>query len=291
VALAAPLGVSVAGPALSRARLPPEWVVAACDVGQGDAVLVRDGGAVALIDTGPEEAALAQCLAVTGVEAIDVLVLTHWDADHVAAVGAIAGRVGTVLHGPLDGARSSRALRPLVDGGAEAREVAAGARGRLGGAVWEVLWPPPDEAPGNDASVVLDLRAAGFSAVFLGDLGEAAQARMARASRPPPVDLVKVAHHGSADQYPTLYAELDAHVAVIGVGAGNGYGHPTASALDLVADQGAAVVRTDQLGTALLSVDDGVFRLWSERNRAGRRRAERRRRWATVDLSGGERRQ
>ncbi len=267
LAVAVPVGVAIGGPALRRAGLPGDWVVAACDIGQGDAVLIRDGGAVALIDTGPDEAALERCLTLTGVERIDLLVLTHWDADHVAGVAAVAGRVSTVIHGPLDGDRSTRALRPLVDGGADAHEVTAGMRGRLGAAAWEVLWPPPDEEPGNDASVVLALRTAGFDGLFLGDLGEAAQARLLRDAHPADVDLVKVAHHGSADQSADLYARLGATVGLIGVGADNGYGHPTGSLLELLADAGTAVVRTDRSGTALLSLEDGAFRVWTERVR------------------------
>lgn len=264
VSIAVPAGVSIGAPLLRRAGAPEDWVVAACDIGQGDAVLVRDAGAVALIDTGPDEGALARCLDLTGVDRIDLLVLTHWDADHVAAVAAVAGRVSTVLHGPLDGARSTRALRPLIEGGAESHEVVVGARGSLGGASWRVLWPPPDEPPGNDASVVLDVRTSGFRGVFLGDLGEGAQTRLLREARPGGADLVKVAHHGSADQSAALYAELRADLGIIGVGADNGYGHPTRQLLDLLEETRTPVVRTDRSGTALFTIDDGGFRLWAE---------------------------
>ncbi|MDR5700737.1 ComEC/Rec2 family competence protein [Agromyces aerolatus] len=295
VSIAVPLGLSVGGPALRRAGLPGDWIVVACDVGQGDAVLVRDGDAVALIDTGPDEAALERCLGLVGVEHIDLLVLTHWDADHVAAVAAVAGRVATVIHGPLDGDRSAGPLRLLADGGAVAHEVVEGVRGRLGEAEWDVMWPPAGQAPGNDASVVLDLQAAEFRGVFLGDLGEAAQAHVLADARPGRVDLVKVAHHGSADQSAALYAELGATVGIIGVGAGNGYGHPTGSLLDMLAAQHTAVVRTDDSGTAVLSVEeapldegpvdrapveDAGFRVWTERappEARGRERLRRRR--------------
>lgn len=264
--IAVPLGVSVGGPVLRRASLPADWIVAACDVGQGDAVLVRDGGAIALIDTGPDELALSHCLDLVGVDRIDLLVLTHWDADHVAAVGAVAGKVGTVLHGPLDGARSARALTRLADGGAAAQEVSRGAHGRLGSATWRVVWPPAEQAPGNDASVVLDLQTADFRGVFLGDLGESAQDRMRRDGASGPVDLVKVAHHGSADQSAVLYAELDATVGIIGVGADNGYGHPTDSLLELLSARRTSIVRTDRSGTTLLAVERGGFRAWTERD-------------------------
>jgi competence protein ComEC len=266
VSVAIPVSTVLGGPALRRAGIPADWVVAACDIGQGDAVLLRSADAVALIDTGPDDAALARCLDLTGVERIELLVLTHWDIDHVGATAALAGRVDAVIHGPLDGARSTRALAPLVDAGADHREVSSGARGVLGASPWEVLWPPPAQEPGNDASVVLDVRSPEFRGVFLGDLGEAAQTELLRSARLAPVDLVKVAHHGSADQSAALYDRLGAAVGVIGVGADNGYGHPTRRTMDLLADDGTAIVRTDLAGTALLSAEQGAFRLWSERD-------------------------
>ncbi|WP_350346829.1 ComEC/Rec2 family competence protein [Agromyces sp. G08B096] len=265
VALAIPLGILVGGPAITRAGAPGDWAVAACDVGQGDAVLLRSGGRAMLVDTGPEPAALSRCLELTGVLRIDVLVLTHWDADHVGGAAAVAGRVGAVLHGPLDGPRSARVLDPLRAGGATTAEATIGRRGVLGDLAWTVLWPPEGEPPGNDASVVLETRAAEWRGLFLGDLGEEAQSRLRARTHLTGFDLVKVAHHGSADQSAAVYEDAAATVGIVGVGADNGYGHPTERALELLRSAGTAVVRTDAGGTALLSVDDGRFRLWSER--------------------------
>ena len=269
VAVAVPVGLFAARPLIGAATRPSDWDVAACDIGQGDAVLLRSGGATALIDTGPDPAALSRCLTLLGISRIDLLVLTHWDADHVGGVPAAVGLVDTVVHGPLDGDRSTRALDPLVAAGAEPVEVVAGFGGTLGDARWRVVWPKRNAQPGNDASVVLNVSTPEYRGVFLGDLGEEAQARMLRSAALGRVDLVKVAHHGSADQSERLYAELGATVGVIGVGADNGYGHPTARLLDLLRSNGTAVVRTDRLGTALLTAEDGGFSLWSERDTVG----------------------
>lgn len=266
VALAVPFGVAVGGPLVGSATRPDDWDVTACDIGQGDAVLVRSAETTALIDTGPDPAPLTRCLALLGITRVDLLIVTHWDADHVGGASAVVGMVETVLHGPLDGDRSLRVLGPLTRGGAEAVEVIAGFRGTLGDARWRVLWPKPGAVPGNDASVVLDLDAPGYRAVFLGDLGEEAQMRLLRSIDLGRVDLVKVAHHGSADQSEALYRELAATVGVIGVGADNGYGHPTDRLLELLTATGTVVVRTDRSGTAVLTADgDGGFQLWSER--------------------------
>lgn len=269
VAAAVPIGIASGTGLVAAAARPPAWDVAACDIGQGDAVLLRSEGKVLLIDTGPDPAALERCLRFTGVDRIDLLVLTHWDADHAGGAAAVAGRVDAVLHGPLDGARSSRVLDPLAAGGAEPVETVAGRRGVLGGLSWRVLWPEPRARPGNDASVVLEVFGADYHGVFLGDLGEQAQAALRRSARIGPVDLVKVAHHGSADQSAPLYRELRATLGVIGVGADNGYGHPTDRLLGILDGAATRVVRTDRMGTVLIDADDGAFRIWSERGDDG----------------------
>ena len=267
IAVAIPLGVTLGAPVVGTLTRPQRWDVAACDIGQGDAVLLQSGEAIALIDTGPDPAPLERCLSLLGIERIDLLVMTHWDADHAGGAAAVVGRVDLVIHGPADGDRSGRVLGPLERAGAESVEVVAGAHGSLGPARWRVLWPKPGAEPGNDASVVLDLDAPGYRGVFLGDLGEGAQARMLRSAELGTVDLVKVAHHGSADQSDALYRELDATVGVIGVGADNGYGHPTDRLLGLLASAGTTPIRTDLSGTSVLTVArDGGFELWSERD-------------------------
>lgn len=262
--VAIPLGL-VAGSGLSRAvTRPADWEIAMCNIGQGDAVLVRNAGRIALIDTGPEPAPLTRCLDELGVQRIDVLVLTHWDLDHSGGAAAVSGRVTTVLHGPADGAKSERILAPLLRGGADAHEVQAGASGMLGDAPWRALWPPPHQAPGNDAGIVLLIEAASWRGIFLADLGEGAQDRMLRLSHPPPVDVVKVAHHGSADQSSVIYQRLAARLGLVSVGAENTYGHPTVHALELLRAAGTAVVRSDRSGVALVSFDAGM-RVWTDR--------------------------
>ncbi|PDQ35526.1 MAG: hypothetical protein B5766_05530 [Candidatus Lumbricidophila eiseniae] len=265
VGTAVPLGITVGAPSITAATRPGEWAIALCDVGQGDAVFVRSGTSIALIDTGPEPSELERCRAELGIERVSLLVLTHWDLDHVGGVPAVGGRVDEVLHGPLDGMRSSRALDPLVSGGATLTEVRAGFSGTLGSIAWRVLWPIADIAPGNDASVVIDMEDVSYRAIFLGDLGAAAQQRMRSLGGVRPVNIVKVSHHGSSDQSPELYFELRAAVALIGVGAHNTYGHPTSRLLDLLARTETRVVRTDTMGLSLLTATPTRLRLWSER--------------------------
>ena len=249
--------------------IPREWSVLACDVGQGDAVLLRSAGVVALVDTGPDPAPLGACLDRVGVSHIDLLVLTHSDLDHIGGVEAVAGRVGTVLHGP-DDAPGRAAVAALTTGGAEAVEASAGMSGSLGEATWRVLWPRPGSrafAVGNDSSVVLDVRGGPIPPILLlGDLAASPQQALAASGAlHPPYAVVKVAHHGSADQDAALYAAIAPAVAVITVGAGNDYGHPRDETLAVLDGVSAVVARTDRDGIVALWAGRSGVAVWRER--------------------------
>ncbi|WP_439565676.1 ComEC/Rec2 family competence protein [Microcella sp.] len=272
------MGATAGTAALRTLGRPGDWVIAQCDIGQGDAVLVRSAGAVALIDTGAEPERLSACLDTLGVGRIDLLVLTHFDLDHAGGTPAVIGRVDRALIGPTDGPLDEHLVDALVAGGAEVETVAAGARGQLGDHRWRVLWPPAHRGvePGNDASIVLELRGATCgdcpSMLALGDLGADAQRMLAAAQPLAPVDVVKVSHHGSPDQHEPLYTDLGAPVALIGVGADNTYGHPAPALLEVLAGAGSTVLRSDVHGLVLLAPAGGSeagLRLWSERGGVG----------------------
>ncbi|WP_347757120.1 ComEC/Rec2 family competence protein [Agrococcus sp. ProA11] len=257
------VGAGAAWPSIRLGSLA-DWRIAQCDVGQGSATLVRHGGAVVLVDTGRDPALVRRCLTTLGVQRIDLLVLTHFDADHVGGASALAGRTAMVVHGPLDD-RAGPVVDELAAAGAAVQEARRGDAWQLGGLRIDALWPIGDAAPGNDASVAVtvDLPGAGVELLVLGDLGAEAQSRLLRAGVPSAA-VVVVAHHGSADQLPALYRRVGASVGLVGVGA-NDYGHPTDAALRLVRDAGTAALRTDELGTIALALDEQGVRVWSER--------------------------
>jgi competence protein ComEC len=247
---------------------PHGWAIAACDVGQGDAILVRSQDAIALIDTGPDPAALDACLRSLSVDRIDLLVLTHFDADHVGGAAVLEGRVDTVLHGPPADDADARVLDDLARAGAALRAAGAGDRGALGEASWRVLWPRKGSVAfpsGNDASVVTEFAGGGVPrALFLGDLSAVPQRALFRGTPLTRYDVVKVAHHGSADQEPALYEALQPSVALITVGAGNDYGHPRRETLEMLSALGAHVYRTDHDGRTLLGIEDHALRVWTD---------------------------
>lgn len=262
------LGSSV----LRSLSMPADWQYAACDIGQGDAVVVRDGSSHALVDTGPDPALLAGCLDSLGIQRLDLLVLTHYDIDHVGGVDAVVGRVDHAVVGLPETEADREILARLQAGGTSVERGTAGLTGSLGDLDWEVLWPLPDAATmamGNAGSVTMRFTGSGLSSAFLGDLGEEPQRALARATPITPVDVVKVAHHGSSDQSAELYERMHATVGLISVGAENSYGHPTARLLAILRSAGTVAERTDEQGLVLLAPgDDGTVRVWSERRRA-----------------------
>ena len=273
--LVAYLGLALGNRARVHLTRPANWQVAACDVGQGDAVIVRSQGRIALIDTGIDAQLLDTCLQSLAIDHIDLLVLSHWDRDHVGGVSAVAGRVSRAIVGPSAGAVSEAITADLVTGGAQVVEVRQGDTGVLGELGWQVLWPQQQLAgvkPGNDASIVIRFESITtcnpgcLSILFLGDLGREPQSRVMAANRVKTVDVVKVAHHGSADQNAALYQRLRAAVGIVSVGLDNDYGHPRASLLNLLGEAGTTITRTDQEGMVLLSLQgDGGVAIFTEK--------------------------
>ncbi|MFJ8590543.1 ComEC/Rec2 family competence protein [Streptomyces sp. NPDC093598] len=258
---------------------PPGWRLVMCDVGQGDALVLAAGeGAGVVVDAGPDPQLVDHCLRSLGITRIPLVVLTHFHADHVAGLpGVLRGRaVGAIettgFEEPADQAAFVRRL-------AAARRIpvtraAAGEQRRTGELSWQVVWPPPDppwwprpgllpahpvpEGP-NDASVAMLVRSAGLRLLLLGDLEPPAQRALARspaAEALEGVDVLKVAHHGSAYQDPGLIRRAAPRLALISCGEDNSYGHPAPGTVAALRAGGAAVLRTDRDG-ALAVVGGG----------------------------------
>ena len=241
----------------------PDWRIVACDVGQGDGLVLASGpGHAVVVDAGPDPELIDGCLARLHVEVVDAVVLTHFHADHVDGLpGVLHGRiVRQILTSPVSEPtfqiREVQALAAAA--GVPLQPLYPGDRLRWGSVQAAVLWPARIIHEGsvpNNASIVLAVDVEGLRILMLGDVETPAAHQVLLALRRDPsfakgngYDVLKVAHHGSRLQDPALLAEVRAPVALVSVGAGNTYGHPAAATLGLLQSAGSGVFRTDQRG-------------------------------------------
>ena len=262
--------------ALSYATVPPglrgvpqAWAVMFCDVGQGDATLVRTGpNSAVLVDAGPEPAAATDCLKRSGVTTIDAVILSHFHRDHVEGFAEVAESHlpaqlwVSPLADPKPQAAGVRAAAAAAR--ADVSVPALGSTQRWGWASVQVLGPlrlTTDGSAPNNASVVVVAEVttdAGAVRVLLpGDVEPEAQALLMSAVSDPRVDVAKVPHHGSANQHPAFARWVQADWAVVSCGADNDYGHPATTTVRDWQGSGATTLRTDLQGDVFVSIDAG----------------------------------
>ncbi len=231
------------------------------DVGQGDAILLQPRGAPAvLVDGGPPADELVAKLHDEGVSRLGAAVVTHDQSDHAAGIAEALGRlpISRLVYGRLD----RRFLAAARADGADPEGVAAGTTLRSGSLRLEVLWPPPvllaEDPPDTDPNalaLVIRARWHRFTMLLTAD-AEAESTPL----DPGPIDVLKVAHHGSDDAgLGPLLDRIRPRLAVISVGAHNTYGHPTPGTLATLAAHRVPTLRTDLDGTIEIDVTRRSF--------------------------------
>ena len=233
---------------------PPSVTV--LDVGQADAILVRQGGAVALVDCGLDERVVA-ALVRNNVHHIDAVFVTHWDEDHWGGLPAVLEQfsVGTVVVAAdaLDGAPAEVLNRP----GVTYRQVACGDTVDIGAFRTRVMWPfDTVDGEGNEDSLVLLLSYAqegkSLRVLLTGD-AELDQEREF-VQEVGDIDVLKLGHHGSKVSVDTdLLGTLKPELSIASAGEGNRYGHPSDACIDAVRDAGGAFACTIEQGDITVS--------------------------------------
>lgn len=240
------------------------------DVGQGDAILVdTPSHHHLLVDGGPDEsvvALLAQFLIPP--ERLDLVVATHNDADHIGGLPAVLGRFSVTevwITGAIYTTETyERWHEALADSPARVQTVRAGHVQAYGATEVRVLHPSDDLAgrqpeENHDATIVLKVTYGATSLLLTGDL--AFEHELALIDRDPTslgASVLKVTHHGSAYGTSARFLEyVHPEIAVISVGEGNRYDHPTPETLERIATAGAKLHRTDHEGTVTI-LSDGL---------------------------------
>jgi competence protein ComEC len=239
------------------------------DVGQGDGILLQVPEGAVLVDEGPPEAHMDRQLRDLGVRRLALMVFTHPQRDH------IGGAADVLKHVRVDRILDPQLPSPSPDEDAARREAAkravpvivarAGRAFTLGRLRLRVLWPdgpgPPGADPNDHATIVV----ASFGKVDA-LLTADAESPVTLPLNPPQVEIMKVAHHGSADEGLERLLQLThPSIAIISCGLHNDYGHPAPSTLATL--EGAphlTVYRTDLDGRVVVESDGTRISTWSQ---------------------------
>lgn len=245
-------------------RLPVEHsalTVAALDVGQGSSTAFLSGGMTCLVDCGgagmddPGDVA-ANYFAALGIARLDLLVLTHFDDDHVNGVDELFHRmdIRTIALPPSDAPRRSKLLALAERSGAEIVTVSELTELPFG-AGKITLYPPLSGGTSNEEGLFFLCSDGDFDALVTGDADSFVEKMLVKYYNIPDLELLVLGHHGSAGS--TSAELLDAllpELAVVSAGLHNSYGHPAAETLGRLAQRGIRVFRTDEMGTVTIYV-------------------------------------
>lgn len=240
-----------------RARYFAPARVCVLDVGQGDAILVQEGEAAVLIDTGPD-ASVADALARNNVLHIDAVILTHLHADHYAGLGSLSRELGCkkvyVARGvsPHMPEELRNAVAEAANGNVE--ELDLNDTMCVSGFTLKVVWPQKAvDGKENEDSLELVLSYSKgnkyLSGLLTGDAEKVETGRIIELGKVGDVDFLKVGHHGSAVSITQEQARrLDPEISVASAGEGNAYGHPNKECVTALEDAGSLFLCTKDTG-------------------------------------------
>jgi competence protein ComEC len=241
---------------------PRDWLLVACDVGQGDGLAIRTGRRSAIVvDSGPAPAAMRSCLDRLGIRRVPLLIITHFHADHVdGLIGVVQHRrIAQMWISPLAPASplAARVRQQALQRGIPLNAPLPGTRASVGQAELQVLGPvnhiavdQDESSKQNDSSLVIMVQTAGLRLLLTGDVEPSGQqAIMSAGVVDLRADVLKIPHHGSAQQQAAFLAASHARLAIASAGLDNDYGHPAPRTVQLVRSLGMTLLRTDQNGS------------------------------------------
>lgn len=245
---------------------PRDWLLVACDVGQGDGIAIRtDHKSAIVVDSGPAPAAMRRCLDGLGIHRVPLLIITHFHADHVAGlIGVMQHRaVGQIWVSPLSpaGSLDAEVRRQAMQRRIPLSAPLPGTRASVGQAELDVLGPishlaadQDESSRQNDSSLVIMVNTSGVRVLLTGDVEPPGQQAILNTGVDLHADVLKIPHHGSAQQEPAFIAASQARLAIASAGLDNDYGHPAPRTIQLVRSLGMTLLRTDQNGSIAVRV-------------------------------------
>jgi competence protein ComEC len=272
------LTVALLKPARGQERGPVQGnaiaEVSILDVGQGDAILIRSPeGKTALIDAGPSKD-VVPLLRSCCVTALDLVAVSHHHLDHYGGmddvIRAFSPRVYLAYPGGQTTPLYLRLLELVRDRGLQAISPTIEPRRITLGSVELTVFPQPPEDPAedNNNSLAVRVRYGAVRVLLTGD-SETPERAWWLAHCPElltDASILKLAHHGSRNGTNAAWLDLiKPRLAVASLGSGNGFGHPHAQTLALLARRGIPLLRTDQVGTVTIRSDGKGWEVTSER--------------------------
>lgn len=233
------------------------------NTGNSDSILINDNGKYLLIDSGDndDEKFISNYLKSKGVNKLDYLIISHWDADHVGGADAVVDniKVDTLLVPNEDA--DTKTYRDFITSTSNAGLAPSvpleGAKFNLGGSYFEVFNTDGGDSK-NDDSLVVKLTNGEDTFLFTGDAGTTIENKIS--SKIGDIDVLKVGHHGSHSS--TGYNFINAiqpEYGVILCDANNKYGHPHREPLEVLSKFGVELHRSDECGEIeFLSTGAGV---------------------------------
>lgn len=225
------------------------------DVGQGDSILITNNNKTMLIDASTNEmgSRVVKYLNDLGIKKIDYLVGTHPHEDHIGGLDNVIKNfdIGTIYMPNV--VVTTKTFEEVIDAiSAKKLKVTSpktGDKFTVGNAECEVMSIRNDKDDYNNCSIVIKMDFNNVSYLFTGDAEESVES----SRKWPHIDVLKVGHHGSNTSSSKNFLEqIKPEVALISVGQGNTYGHPTQATLKRLSNIGAKIYRTDENGTILL---------------------------------------
>lgn len=244
------------------------------DVGQGDcAVVVTPSQRVVVVDTGglkniaTGSRVVAPFLRSLGYSRIDVLLLSHYDFDHVGGAPSLVRQmeVGTLLvPNELLTAESRKMQAEILQQGKISNIKIARSWEQIELDAWaqlQLVDVPQQQVSGNEASTLAAMRCAQGSVLFTGDMGVERERVLQLAQQ---YTVLKAGHHGSRNSTGAEFlAQVRPRLTVISCGRGNRYGHPHTETLQRLQEAGSSILRTDELGCIKITFDAEGIRCYS----------------------------